>query len=421
MLKRLNKTDEGGGGNGSGTGTGSMLDNMLDTSIVPQDEPKVISEDPKAVELGGFGYSTEGNLVDKEGKVLKTKEELAGATEPGAGTDVELFLDATGNVVDKDNNVVIKKEDVKLDEHGKPIIPEDIELPETPLVNDIINSIGIKIKDDKGVEKVYSDDIKGIGEYIKDTNKILLQRELSKFFESNPEVRNFYQHLATGNKAEDYFKPTKVWSEIDITKADDATKYNLVYDSLIRRNLGVEEAKSITEMYKTGGTLTEQATKAQALHKELDEQEAGNREEAYNAKLKQYENEQVAYWNKVNGVVKGGKIGITNAADTSTLKSIEIPQTEREEFFDYLSSSVTDAGLSQEMIDRQKETLETKIALAYLRYKKFDLSSLVKAAVGNQKVATLKARLNKNLSGGGSKIAQKDANASEITLDSILG
>ncbi len=422
-------------GNTSATGTGSLLEGMLDNTTPNLDEqnqePNQLKEDANAKTLGGFAFNQSGDLIDKDGKVLKSKADLGSNETPATPETNEegeenngapdLYLNQeTGNLEDVYGQVIIKKEDVKKDDKGMVVIPKDLEIPEPPLVVELVHKYGVTPVDEKGNKKVYTDDLQGITEYIEDVNQLALQERLTKFFESNPEVKKFHQHLSTGKKAEDYFKPTAKWGEVDLSKADDGTKYDVVFDSLIRRGISKDEAKTIADMYKTGGTLGEQASKAQDLHKQLDKQEDDAREKAYNAKLQAYEENQNKYWKSVEETVKSGKLSIKDAADNSTIKSIAIPQVEREQFFDYLAVMVDENGRSQEMLDRSGESTETKLALAYLRWKKFDLSSIVKIAAGEQRVAQLRQRLKPKNTDGGNRAATKDGNALDIDINKLF-
>lgn len=370
--------------------------------------------------LGGVSFDETGNLLDKDNKVVKTKAELESDTGSGEEGDVDLFISPEGAVVTKDGKVVIKKEDVKRDENGQIILPDDLNMPDEPQIKEIIKAVGIIPKNEKGEEKEYTDDIAGVRDYVKDSFEVYSQNKFKSFFESNQEVKRYYQHLALGGKPEEYFTPNKGWMNIDVEKADVGIQKEIVADLLNRQGMDKAEAVEIAKIYETSGSLAEKAKAAKEAHLKLDKAEELENETA----LKQQEQERtqkiVEHWSKVESVIKSGKLTPKGSFPNSTIGDVNIPEADRDAFYKYIAIAADESGQSQAALDRRKEDLQTRILFDYLRFKRLNLADIIKAEAAMEKVATLRLR-KANIGSSAGKIRKlgKGAKDDEITIDSI--
>jgi hypothetical protein len=82
-------------------------------------------------------------------------------------------------------------------------------------------------------------------------------------------------------------------------------------------------------------------------------------------------------------------------------------------------------GRSQAMIDAENASVEDTLMLEYLRYKGFDLKSLVQTAAQTQRVQSLRDRIKKSVKVGNSgqhspEFTQQDPSGEGVSLDNIL-
>ena len=96
------------------------------------------------------------------------------------------------------------------------------------------------------------------------------------------------------------------------------------------------------------------------------------------------EKEAQAYWSSVINTVKNGK-----------LANINIPLPEREGFLTYLTTPIQN-GKSQDILDAEKDTVESDLLMSYLRYKGNDISALAKNIATTNNVQSLRERMAKN-------------------------
>ena len=69
---------------------------------------------------------------------------------------------------------------------------------------------------------------------------------------------------------------------------------------------------------------------------------------------------------------------------------IQYQLTKNKKFFEYIAKPVNEEGHSQAILDEYNSDIDTRLFLTYLRYNKFDLKNLVKEAVAESKVKSLK-------------------------------
>lgn len=377
----------------------------------------------KAKELGGVKFNDAGDLLDAEGKVVKTKAELEAApADDDESEEVTLTEDKDGNITDAEGKILIKKEDVKRNEKGEVIIPDDLELPKgkkpdavaASIIDETQKRLGVIVNDDKGQPKKYEDTEAGLIEYVNDAAPVLAQAIIKKTFEGLPDVQRYFYHRANGGQPQDFFvKPTN-WNKVAI---DDKTPKEQVL-SVIEANFrakGIkdEQAKNLTKMIGDGAEFLKEG---QAALTELQEGEKARdkaQKDRYEAARLADEKAINEYWDGIKVSVNKGEI------DAGTVGKVMIPESERAKFFEYISKPVDENGRSQEMIDIEEDKEKLNLVLSYLRYKKIDVEALIKSKAGSERANTL---TNKLRSSGNTKSVKvvKVIPAQNITLENLI-
>ena len=281
----------------------------------------------------------DGNLVDKEGKVVKTKEELA--TEAAANNNDDLSL-----------------------------------------VEELIVKSGVELKDEHGQPKVYEESVEGVFSFANDLAEVKAQKEIDEFFEQMPEVKDFADFMMKGGKKEDYFKVEKV-SNVDIT--DEKGQEDAVLKNFKLKGFDDKKAKTFLKMIIDSNTLEAEAKDAEkelkAYDDNVEKRTKLEREEAF----RREQQEVKEHWK-----------GIENIDSKGQLVNYTIPDAERSNFFDYISRRVDNNGNTQISLAKAKMPVERHLELDYLIFKGFDFSKLVKSEINKEKVKSLKERIGRN-------------------------
>ena len=82
--------------------------------------------------------------------------------------------------------------------------------------------------------------------------------------------------------------------------------------------------------------------------------------------------------------------------DAEDFAGIQITKRDKGEFFDYLSVPVTREGYTQRDLDHAEADMDIKLAIDYLMYTGFDLSSLIDSKAKTQTAKSLKERISRN-------------------------
>jgi hypothetical protein len=318
-------------------------------------------------------------------------------------------LDKEGNALNPDGTIFKTKEEIDLPK-------EDDTLIVPTLIEDIIKLNGVTILDEIGNPKIYPDTEQGILDYAVDFAKHEVAQSQKEFFEQYPSVKEFAQHIAKGGKEEDFYKTkTASWKNIAIEEDNENQLIDLITKDLMSKGHSKEDATEMVTLFKDSNKLIE---KGKASLDNLRKQEAvKEKQKLVNEaeSTKQFEIQVEKHWSNVAEVIKNGK-----------LKDITIPESDKEIFKRYIGVAVDKNGNSQRDLDERQASLEFNLQLDYLRMKKFDMSTLIKNAVNTQKAAELRSRLKKDSAdntnnGGGAKPVEKvNPNTIDISLNTLI-
>lgn len=346
-------------------------DSDTDSTLEAKDDT---NEAPVGIEIDGIQYSfdKDGNAIDKDGKIIKTK------------TEVE---------------AIIKEAEV---------------VEEIPLTTELIQKIGVELKDEKGNPIQYEDSIEGMTKMVTDIAEHLNKKERQEFFKTYPEVAEFATHIINGGNSEEFFqKKTESWKNISLKDSSEEFKMDIIVKDLVSKGYERKEAEETAKLYKDSNKLDSSSESAlKRLQKEEQGKEIALKEKQIQ-ESKDYEETVVKHWNTVEEVIKKG-----------TLSHIAIPETDKDAFFSYMSKAVDENGQSQAMLDRNTLPLDQKILLDYVVYKKLDFSKLIANKVASKDAMTLRTRLlgkeQSEISGASSRQSIEEKNVKPADFDFSL-
>ena len=355
--------------NTSPTDTPSEEDNL--TSLLSADNSSLSEEDKslKNTLLATFGATNvdaNGNLINEQGQVVLSKESLDKYIDTG-----EILLDAQGNQIDETGKIIKPASEVN-------VANTIVELSK----NAIEQELGFALLDNEGKPKSYSNSVEGSTELLKDVATNATVNAVTAFLNSNPDLKDIYFHLANGGKLEEYSSSNTDYTAVDVTTLDRSGKLNYIKQSFEQQ--GLKNAGSLIKTLEQSSdeALTQAAADAILTLNQVSEDAKVQRENEYKIKQQEEQKELETYWNNVNSVITNGK-----------LKDINIPNTEKDDFFKYLAVPINSKGESQEMIDAEKEDNEDRLLLSYLRFKKFNLNDLVNLKAKTNRLEQLRSRV----------------------------
>lgn len=306
-----------------------------------EDEEDGVSDEEFADKLletyNGHGFDAEGNIVDEEGKVIK------------AIGDIEEYK------VDSDSTVV----------------------------SEVQAKLGYEIQDENGQPKVYEDTTEGFTSLVEDSADFIANKKIDTFISEFPEVKALYNHIATGGSVEDFTSTEKDWSSVEVTKDNKEQSKNIIREDFKNKGFDSNEIEQMLETFEDGGKLLDRAKSSkQAL---IDNKVKSDlaKEETIVQQRANRQKEIKDYWDNAKSIITSGK-----------LKNIEIPQADKDAFFEYVSKPVDQNGNSADSLARQEQDTETTMLMSYWRYKGYDLNKLVKSMVAQEKATSIKKRIS---------------------------
>lgn len=259
--------------------------------------------------------------------------------------------------------------------------PEE-EPEETEETDSVISAIATRLGIELAEGEEFEESEEGLTSFVSTMADRIADQKLNQFFEEQPQLGEVFDFVMMGGKLEDYFKASSPELDYKNLDMDSEDVQKSVMRTLYRKmDFTNEEIDAALEDLEIGGVLKKQA---EVAAKKLEGIQAKEKEALINAQREEQKKAQIRiqeYWEKVNSTVKSGAI-----------KGFQIPATDQKALYEYMSKPVN-KGKSQEMIDAEKEDIETRTLMAFLRMKKFDLGKFVKATATTQRTGSLRDKL----------------------------
>ena len=347
------------------------------------------------IEFDGTEYTIaeNGDLVDKDGKVFK------------AAADVQAWLDENEQTDDNQLN--------------------------GSSVKDIIEAIGIEVKDEKGNDVEFTDDKAGLQSYINAVVELkseeARQATINKFYQDNPVVKQFVDYMTVNGGDPRGFGQIPDRSGITVDKDNQNQQ-----EQIIRLAAAEFGNKTISDAYikylKDSGGLYDEAVNQLVA---LQEKDKAVREQITRdaATARQNEEEAVrAYWENVNNVISsrqiaGYKIPESFVKEVNGQKVTLTP----DDFYDYLyRAKEVDANGNkitgyQRDLDKltDEELLNKELLDAWLMFTGGTYKDLVNMAIKEHEVHKLIVKSKQQRSTRTIKVVKPagKANVNDIVFD----
>lgn len=311
---------------------------------------------------------------------------------------IEYTVAENGDIVDKDGNVFKAAADVKawLEENEQ---TDDNSL-EGSSVDDIIESVGIEINDEKGNKIEFSNDKEGLKAYINAVADLkseeTRQATMNKFYQDNPVVKQFVDYITVNGGDPTGFGQIPDRTGITVDKENELQQEQII--RLASKEFGLNISDAYIKYLKDSGGLYDEAVNQlvaiQDRDKAIREKIAVDAENARKA-----EEESIrAYWENVNNVINGREIAGYKIPESFTkeVNGQKVTLTP-DDFYDYLyRANQVDAdgnkitGYQRDLNKlTNKELLDKELLDAWLTFTGGTYKDLVNMAIKEHEVRKL--------------------------------
>lgn len=333
----------------------------------------------------------------------ETTPQYAEGTEVTIGDNVYTF-DKDGNLVDKDNNVFKTKDEVA--DFFKEFTVEENKADTKSDVLDLdkVHSLlGVDVFDNQGKKVEFENTEDGIKEYVDAVMEVKTNEAanagVNQLFEQYPILKDFLTYyVANGNSAEG-FDQVKDRSSITLDEANEAQQEAIIREAYKEFGRGGNVDTYIQYLKDT----KQLAAVAKAELEALQQADTARKEEYDRMAAEQQiqaQEQEIAYWQNVHDTISNRVIGGYKIPETVVIerdgKQVAVTPND---FFNYLYQVDKD-GNSRYMYDLAKQDpkqrFDDEILRAWLTYTGKGYNSLIDMAVANKQVEKLKLVANKN-------------------------
>lgn len=398
----------GGNGNNSGNGEGEGSEgndpNTGNDGSSSGDEPVILE-----IDGGEYSLDKDGNAVDKEGTIFKTKAQLEteySEEEPPKTVEIEgktYNLDDKGNAVDEKGTII---------KTGEELSKVSVDPISIASLKELIQ-IDPVTRDGKPIE--YEQSPNGIAKFVKDASSILAQSMFNdgfkKFFEANPEIRDLYNYKRIHGTIENY-QPSVDYSKVVIdANTPESQLESIIIAERLEKGDSIDVAKRYVAFCKSDNSLIDASKQSQQF---LNDKRARQEEviRMQNVKAERdRELAETAYWDNVNNIINSGNIKVGD----STINIPEVMQINkddrkitvtRNDFLDYIKKPVTyvrqdgtKITATQNQIDMQEEqsktTVHDEIYEALNRFLHKGKTDMIKDIINQERVKEIRKRMVK--------------------------
>lgn len=387
----------------------------IDGGATPPPEPnkdpkddKPDGKDNKPNEGNGQGNDKPDANTSPTGSIDVSTLEAGTTIDTPDGT---LIVDAQGNLIDKDGNV-FKTKDEANDYLNQFDADEDGDGQEEELsIKTIQEAIGVDVVDDKGKKIKFDNTPEGIKSYVNSVMEIreneIAEAAINRLYQDVPvlpDIINYY--VANGGSLEGYNEiPDRTQIVID---ENNVSQQKAIIKQAHKEFGRRGDVNKYIKYLEDSGQLLETAKDELAALQQADKEEHEKLRQQAETRIKADEEASEKYWNGVKKVIDSKKIAGYQIPDNIIIsrdgkKISATPQ----DFFNYLYQ-VDDNGKSRYVYDLEAQTPEARrddqILRAYLTFVGGNYASLVDMAIKEEKVRTLRMKSKQATAKGGIKV-----------------
>lgn len=252
------------------------------------------------------------------------------------------------------------------------------------LISDqIADTLGFELEDE------YDDTVDGLTSFVKDISTELAETQMEELLSQYPDVQKHLEYVLNGGDSSQFFDTHNTqndYSNINMGQQDTTLHRAMLGEYFQAKGHPSEFINEMLNDYEDDGKLYNKALIAQKELVHLQEStRAQTHEDQLNSHQEQQEREE-QLWDDVATTIESG----------NEFAGIKIPDSNKQEFFDYISQPVGDGGETQRDLDYAGSDMDIKLAIDYLMYSGFDLEGIIDTKARTKSVENLRSRIQDN-------------------------
>ena len=261
---------------------------------------------------------------------------------------------------------------------------EEDSLEEDLLISDqIADNFGIELEDE------YDDTVDGLTSFVRDMSTELAETQMENLLEQYPDVKDHLEYVLNGGDSNKFFEthnPQNDYSNIQMGESDTTLQRAMLGEYFQSKGHPDEFINEMLNDYQDGGKLYNKALIAQ---QELVQLQSNTKQQLYEEQQESHQaqmQEQEEFWDDVADTIESG----------NQFAGIRIPDSDKQDFFDYISQPADDTGNTRRDLDYADADMDIKLAIDYLMYTGFDLGDLIDTKARTKSVESLRSRIQDN-------------------------
>ena len=239
------------------------------------------------------------------------------------------------------------------------------------------------------MENEYADTVEGLTEYVKDIAQEVAEDQMQDLFQQFPEVQRHLDYVLNGGESEKFyeaFNPSADYNNFKLTENDSMSQKVILQQYFQLKGHDNEFINEMLEDYEDSGKLYSKAKVAKDSLAQVQIEQREEMQSQQQAQFEQQEQEREEFWDGVADTIEGG----------NEFAGIRIPDRDKADFFDYISSPADDDGRTQRDIDYSQSDLEIKLAIDYLMFSGFNLEDIINTKAKTASARNLRERIVSN-------------------------
>tara|TARA_R110002051_G_scaffold1779_1_gene9890 strand:+ start:1652 stop:2782 length:1131 start_codon:yes stop_codon:yes gene_type:complete len=332
--------------------------------------------------IGGGGVSTTPEIEEPlEPQEEQELEELEDVEEDESNE--ELAIESDEDEEYEEDSEKEYEEQEEEDEEDEDLNPED-NFEDDSVISEIMDKLGYDVENAN-----YEDTPEGIAELTSDIASQIADDRIDEVMEAFPLVKEHLDYVLAGGDSQRFMEandPSKDYNLLEIDENDIGIQKQLLSNYFATKGHDKEFIEEMVNDFEDTGKLYSKAEAAKTALSNLQEAQRSQMVEEQRQQQAVQEEKLTEFWNGVADTIE----------ESAEFAGISVPDRDKNKFFDYLSTPVTQEGQTQRDIDHQDADMDIKLAIDYLMYKGFDLGGLVETKAKTQNARSLKDRISRN-------------------------
>ena len=355
--------------------------------------------------------TTQNNqLQNQEEEVVKiTVDDVGETDQPSdlANTDSNTPAPSTGNEpapTDDQGQEPAPADNRQLDQNGNPVNEDEAEpadndqggQDESGIIDTIRGKIGIELETSE-----FPETEEGVAQFATRAAEQIAQQEFQRIVNSDQLVRDVIEYQNNGGDPREllYAKyPQTDYTQVEIENDNPEQHKQIVKDYYKELGETEEDISELISDLEQAGKLSDRAQKSLTKLAHNQKERAKKLKEQREQEEQKRQQEAKEFWDNIWNDISKKK----------DINGIQMPESEKRAFFEYISSPVTQDGMAKADVDRQQRDIDTQMMHDYIDYlanvKGLTLKQLISRSTTNSAARTLRQKLNQekeNDKGGG--------------------